>query len=1421
MINKSFGNLISKTRAASKSMLSVVLVLCLLAVMLPAGLMMSAGADAVPWDGEMEVFANYSEDYEQFHKDKGKQAYEIANAKQLAFLAALCNLPSAEKVNDTPTDGTARRYKVMIDVNGDGEKETFYFPGTGMGFLYGVQFKLTDDIDLANVNWTPINSFYGILDGNGKEIRNLSVNVTGSGGLFAAVTYNSVKNLTVKGSVTGGSYSGGITGALNGGADLINCTFIGDVTGVNRAGGLAGTTSPYTSTDKFDIINCSTSGTVTVAKDTDTACIYPAAGGLLGFARLSSGGGHAYFTNCYSTMTVSTTFADASGLGGLTGKHEHTNAAIVDGPSTFSNCYFGGIVNSSVPISPITEGCTATNTYYKAGSYTDTATGLAATEVAATALTDGSFLKTLNDNVDALKAAGTTGLSYWVFSDTGVPAFAVMPKVTGISVSCGNVAFEETKYTYLVPVSNKVTSTTVTATVEDPATTKLTINTVETESNTPSAPITLTPDGVTTITVKAERDGFAETYTIEVIASTAWDGSIATEYAGGDGSEAEPYQILTPAQLAFLAEQANESAANTKGKYFELATDIDLGGILAWTPIGTGTQPFSGYFDGKGYTISNLYLTDAVSDSYLGFFGVIDGGTVKNLNFVDAKVQPSSVVGNIRTGGLVGTLKGASGLYNVSFDGDIVVSGGTINRWVGGLVGAIESGTAQVVGCSTAGILDCQFKAKAGGIIGSVFGGASLNLLASYSTMDVIVKPGSFNTTTSNWFQAGGLIGNVSTSDGTAATVKNVFFAGTFNCPHPITFSTANITVENDVYLQENWYTGTDGAVAGGAGIDSENPTARVMTTDAFKNGTVTALLNQTTVGENSWKDGTDHPVIVVSAGGALVTGAAVSGALTFDPAVYTYTISLPYSVESFVVIPTLAEQVVATVNGQAVQSGAVSQAIALTVGEAQDVYLQAKLGDVVNTYMFKVTRLAQAPEGVWDGGYEAFDTSNNKGTTIENPIIIENASQLAFLGAMTNGDTVVIGTTVYAPPEATANRSYVYRNTYFELAADIKLNVVDDYANWATTAPTNVWTPIGFYRWDATTASRTFCGILNGNNHTISGLYVNQGSNKYDWGAGLFGATTNATIRNLHIEDAYVAGYRNVGGLIGRATDNWDNTYPTLQNCSYSGIVKSYITSGLTMAGGLVGGMYPGAAINSCWTEGTVSGGSYVGGLVGWAQLQKDLTIVNSYSVMDVQSGMTTPEAVAGLVGGFEKRTATCKITRSYFAGKVPTNTPIIGNQDPTTIYEIDGTTYYRADSYVGPVNNDLVFDALEKSVEEFDDGTVTKLLNDAAAYGDFWHWKDGENGYPVSDGVLLITDYRTHTDDSLFEHSTVWADKFVNKDGGVLKGSDDDADDDANGSNNVPATGERSLYVVAIVLLLLSAASVTVLARRQRSQN
>lgn len=85
------------------------------------------------------------------------------------------------------------------------------------------------------------------------------------------------------------------------------------------------------------------------------------------------------------------------------------------------------------------------------------------------------------------------------------------------------------------------------------------------------------------------------------------------------------------------------------GQVIALGDNIDLTNV-EWTPIGTASNPFSGTFDGAGYTVSNLIYQGAAQ--IYGFFGVIAGATVQNLR-VTGSIESTYASNNIALGGIV------------------------------------------------------------------------------------------------------------------------------------------------------------------------------------------------------------------------------------------------------------------------------------------------------------------------------------------------------------------------------------------------------------------------------------------------------------------------------------------------------------------------------------------------------------------------------------------------------------------------------------------------------------------------------------------------------------------------------------------------------------------------------------------------
>ena len=92
------------------------------------------------------------------------------------------------------------------------------------------------------------------------------------------------------------------------------------------------------------------------------------------------------------------------------------------------------------------------------------------------------------------------------------------------------------------------------------------------------------------------------------------DGSSSSGYfAYGDGSKDNPYGIRIPRHLYNLAWLQYLGYFQNKQLYFELAGNVDMSG---WTlpPIGTEDNPFISQFDGHGYVVSNLTVSNNFSD---------------------------------------------------------------------------------------------------------------------------------------------------------------------------------------------------------------------------------------------------------------------------------------------------------------------------------------------------------------------------------------------------------------------------------------------------------------------------------------------------------------------------------------------------------------------------------------------------------------------------------------------------------------------------------------------------------------------------------------------------------------------------------------------------------------------------------------
>lgn len=145
-----------------------------------------------------------------------------------------------------------------------------------------------------------------------------------------------------------------------------------------------------------------------------------------------------------------------------------------------------------------------------------------------------------------------------------------------------------------------------------------------------------------------------------------WDGSAATRFAAGNGSESNPYLIATAEQLAYLMNLCSTKGTEaTKNKHFALIANINLNDVTNanWKDNGAyewfyGTSEdtsaaFAGTFDGRGHVIKGIYINETAK-LYNGLFSALSlNATVKNLGIAD-----SYICGNAKSGNYTGALAG-------------------------------------------------------------------------------------------------------------------------------------------------------------------------------------------------------------------------------------------------------------------------------------------------------------------------------------------------------------------------------------------------------------------------------------------------------------------------------------------------------------------------------------------------------------------------------------------------------------------------------------------------------------------------------------------------------------------------------------------------------------------------------------------
>gem|GEM_PF-1271917 len=282
-------------------------------------------------------------------------------------------------------------------------------------------------------------------------------------------------------------------------------------------------------------------------------------------------------------------------------------------------------------------------------------------------------------------------------------------------------------------------------------------------------------------------------------------------------------------------------------------------------------------------------------------------------------------------------------------------------------------------------------------------------------------------------------------------------------------------------------------------------------------------------------------------------------------------------------------------------------------------------------------------------------------------------------------------------------------------------------------------WTPVG--------SSPRFTGSLDGAGHTLSNAAMVRPGTSYQ---ALFGYTENARIEDVTLSRAYVVGGGNytaaltafASGTEMRSID-MDELY--LEGGAYTGGLVGYAQSGCAVefvrvqgmiqgandTGGLVGYL-PGGTVHACETDVMVSGGTYVGGLIG--RVASGANIYHSRS----EGNVFGDNQVGGLIGHFT--TATMSDCHSRAAVEGTSNVGGLIGYMGATSSSSSRARVYRSFS-TGPVNGSSAVGGLVGAVNHagnnmvFDsywDMNISGQTNSVRGTGQNTTTMQSETGYP-----------------------------------------------------------------------------------------
>ena len=707
-----------------------------------------------------------------------------------------------------------------------------------------------------------------------------------------------------------------------------------------------------------------------------------------------------------------------------------------------------------------------------------------------------------------------------------------------------------------------------------------------------------------------------------------WDGKETSIPTQTDGV----YQIGTAAELKWFAD-AVETDSTIKGV---LTQNIDLN-HRDWTPVNAN---FAGELDGADHSITNLYCKNETGAAALF---AANGGTIQNLT-VSGKIigsNESAILTSLNTGTIKsctteGTLRGGSGTAGIAAKNSGTISS-SLNR-------AAVSGTERVAGVTAE---------NSGTVRGSANGGL---IRASGMMAAGVAAANETNGTVENCANNGAVVSSSSIMRSYVGGVvgwNNGAVNGAYNAGNVETLGgcaggTVGLNVSKNAVRLYNC-----GDVTGGDFEDDGYPTDNaVSSAEALEKARRELAAVLTLLGEKETIGGE------LSVDGKLEAGASVKGVYTGTETELIYVWYYSYGEGDDVVVAIADEFTIPeTLSGRVLKLKALSAATigVLKAGGGKIAGLEGTVrisGAAVVGRTLTATFYSSSEQGTlryqWYRGNAAIDgatgtsysvTEADLGKKLTVKVTSASASAPGTVSATTQTVTTAADAGLWEVSDCTepANVGGVY-----QITKETELHWFASEVNSGNTAisarllndlalTSGNWYPIG-------KTGHAYTGTFDGDGHKITNLKVELAQDEVGF-FGLIGA--GGKVQKLHVQGTVKAtGTANqTGGIAGVMSDT--EGVASITDCTFEGTV-----SGGSQVGGIVGSVGLNNKVERCGSDATVSGSERIGGIAGACSYGNIYYCRNRGKV-----GAENAKHVGGIVGDMQNYAVVCG---SYNTGSV-----------------------------------------------------------------------------------------------------------------------------------------------------------------------